>query len=80
MLKITDLKAELDRLGISPSRYSLDGGLPDCQYTIARHGLTWYVYYSERGNVTWQRLCPTEEEACEVLVQALLQNQHLYSK
>lgn len=71
-MTLVELASLLERVGIRPDAYSLEGGLPDDRYCIERRGSTWYVYYAERGNRNAERLFTTEEEACEYLY-ALLQ-------
>ena len=70
-VRVADLRGELDRLGIRANAYSLDGGMRDNRYAIERRGRTWYVYYSERGAISWEQLCASEEEACQMLVGTL---------
>lgn len=71
-MKLDDLTHVLDELGIRPTAYTLDGGRPDNRYGIEQRGSAWYVYYAERGEVTWERLCVTEEEACDLFVHELV--------
>jgi hypothetical protein len=67
-VNVGDLRQRLADAGVRPDAYSLDGGLPDNRYCIEDRGDIWSVYYSERGTITWQRLCANEAEACEVFL------------
>jgi len=70
-MNLSSLRRLLDEAGVRPDAYSLEGGLPDNRYSIERRGRTWCVYYSERGTITWERLCASEDEACELLLAEL---------
>lgn len=70
-MNLSELASLLDRLGIRPDAYSLQGGVPDDRYCIEKRGSTWYVYYAERGNRNAERLFVTEEEACQYLLDVL---------
>lgn len=72
-MDLTDLAAELQRLGMDPERYSLRGGLPDDGFAIGREGKRWRVYYSERGGRYNIEKFPTEDEACRRML-ALMVN------
>ena len=48
-MDLDELSSELSRLGIDPSRYSLNGGRPEDGFAVKREGREWIVYYSERG-------------------------------
>ena len=66
-----DLRVELDRLGIDPSRYSLKGGRPDQGFAMKREGRKWIVYYSERGGRYDIEKFTTEDAACRWLISRL---------
>jgi hypothetical protein len=65
------LRAVLDQLGVRPDAYSSAAGLLNDRYAIELRGGNWYVYYSERGQVTWERLCATEDEARSLFIATL---------
>lgn len=63
-MNIEELKARLMSEKIKPDMYSLNGGLPNEMYCIARKSELWEVYYSERGNKTGLKTFQNEEDAC----------------
>ena len=71
---VAELRRRLDEAAITPDADSLDGGLLDNRYAIERRGRTWYVYFAERGEITWERLCVNEGEACQLLLAELTRN------
>jgi hypothetical protein len=66
-----DVRAELDRIGTDPSRYSLKGGTPDDGFALKREGGRWIVYYSERGGRYNIETFTTEYAACRYLLSLL---------
>lgn len=70
-VNIRDLQAELDRLDIDPSRYSLNGGTPEDGFAMTREGSRWIVYYSERGGRYDIEVFTTEDAACRRLLSHL---------
>jgi hypothetical protein len=40
----------LEREGVDPAAYCLDGGHPDERYVVDHRGREWVTYYSERGH------------------------------
>jgi hypothetical protein len=69
-----ELEKKLHELGVRPDSYVLDGSLPDEQYALERDGTEWTVSYYERGQRDVFRRFPTEGEACEYLVNVLLED------
>jgi len=65
------LQAELDRMGVNPSRYSLKGGTPEDGFSIKSQGREWIVYYSERGGRYNIEKFATEHAACRRLLSLL---------
>ncbi|MFV0237437.1 MAG: hypothetical protein ACK5HU_02735 [Flavobacteriales bacterium] len=64
-MKIKELKTKLDRLGIAPSYYSLDGSLEPDRIILYRSYSIWEVFYfSERGTRPDEKKFSSEEEAC----------------
>jgi len=70
-MNIEDLKVRLKSLGVSPSAYSLRGGLPSEKYCLSNDSGLWQVYYSERGQRTGEKSFATESQACEHLLEQL---------
>jgi hypothetical protein len=71
MVDTEALRAELDRLGIDPSRYSLKGGALEDGFAMKREGRRWIVYYSERGGRYDIEKFTTEDAACRWLLSRL---------
>ena len=67
------LAATLQREGIRPDAYALNGGHPSEAYVLDREGGRWIVYYSERGLRTGLESFIDEADACRHLL-ALLRN------
>lgn len=70
-MNLHELALLLDRSGIRPDAYSLEGGVPDDRYCIEKRGSLWYVYYAERGQRNVERLVITEDDACQYLLEVL---------
>ena len=68
------LKELLDREGIDPSSYSLEGGMPVEAYVLEFSPSSWSVYYSERGLRTAEETYASEEEACSRMLEMLLRD------
>jgi hypothetical protein len=66
-----ELQEALNREGILPDSYDLDGGLLPEKYTLALESGIWSVYYSERGQQSGKRTFASESEACEYLLTTL---------
>jgi hypothetical protein len=69
-----ELREILDREGVDPNAYELQGGHPNEKYTIEAGVGGWLVYYSERGKRTDEAFFGTEEAACRDLLQRLLRD------
>ena len=67
----SELLTAIDRDGINPNTYSLEGGHPPERYVLAHQPGGWSVYYSERGLETGRADFGTEDEACRHLLQLL---------
>ena len=60
-----DLETILDREGIDPIAYRLDGGVGANECYVLDHGWRgWEVYYAERGRKVGLRVFDSESEAC----------------
>lgn len=70
-MNIEELLDALNREGINPNAYTLDGGHPPERYVLDSRAGRWAVYYSERGLEQGLREFLTESEACEALLQTL---------
>jgi len=46
--------------------------MPNNRYCVERQGDVWRVYFSERGQFTWERFCANEADACELLLSEVL--------
>lgn len=67
----SELKAELQSLGIRGDAYSLEGPRDEAYCLSHSHG-GWSVYYSERGLESGTKLFASEQEACEYLKSLLV--------
>lgn len=63
-MNIKELKKLLDEKGVSPNRYSLNGGLENDTLCIEKASYRWIVYYTERGNKYDEIGFCNENEAC----------------
>jgi hypothetical protein len=66
-----ELEIVLSERRVSPLAYCLGGGLPNEKYTMDQAGVSWSIYYSERGQKIGERLFGSEDEACRYLLQLL---------
>jgi hypothetical protein len=69
------LKIRLTELKITPSAYSLSGGLPNECYVLGQqpNGL-WEVYYSERGQKNDLHIFDSEASASQFLLEHIVQD------
>lgn len=67
--------AAVRRERINPESFTLLGGLPCEQYTLAEDGSHWHVYYGERGQRSGLRTFDSEADALDVLFADLHQDQ-----
>lgn len=68
------LQKLLDKEGIDPSAYSLDGGSPFEAYVLEERAPSWTVYYSERGLRSGEVEFESEDEACSYLLELVLRD------
>jgi hypothetical protein len=66
-MNLVELKAELDRAGVDPEAYSLEGRHLHESYVLERGVGGWFIYYSERGKRTDEQFFGTEDAACRYL-------------
>ena len=66
------LRTLLDSEGIDPRAYSLDGGFTSDVYVLEEVKSNWAVFYSERGRRWDESEFSTEGEACEDILERLL--------
>lgn len=59
------LKRELDKLGVDPLYYSLDGDLRNDAIILYESYDTWIVFYYERGNRDSEKTFNSESDACQ---------------
>ncbi len=70
-MKISEMRKEIDNLGISKELYSiLQGGTPNEKLCIVYEN-EWKIYYSERGKKTGEKVFQSEEAACEIFLKKL---------
>jgi len=70
----TGLHELLDREGVDPDAYSLEGARRDECLILEVGAGGWCVYYSERGLRSGERHFETEDDACEEMAQMLLRD------
>ena len=70
-MNIQELKEALDRAGVNPDRYDLDGGIPRRSegLVLVRDGHQWTVRHFERGSWYTLRSFAAEEPACRTLLE-----------
>ena len=73
-MNIEELKNLLDEKGISPNRYSLNGGLENDTLCIEKVFCKWVVYYTERGNKYNEKSFLNENDACEYFYKLLAED------
>jgi hypothetical protein len=71
-MNLTGLETILRERNVNPLAYSLGGGLPNEKYTLDHIGSKWSVYYSEHGHRNNERIFDSEDEACNYLLDVLL--------
>ena len=69
-----DLEKKLKEMNIDERAYCLNGGLPNECYTLDHIGNKWFVYYSERGEMSDKKSFDTEELACQYFLELLSSN------
>jgi hypothetical protein len=70
-----ELKSKLEKAGVYPGAYSLDGGFPNERYVLSQEAKgCWDVYYSERGQESSLRSFDTESAACQFFLDLLLKD------
>jgi hypothetical protein len=68
------LRAALDREGIAPSSYSLDGDDLENRYVLAIRPGGWAVFFYARGREMDRAEFETEDEACSELLLRVLRD------
>ena len=65
-MTIKELQEALDRAGVNPRRYDLDGGQPALSegLVLAKGGDGWSVRHVERGSCYTLATFPSEADAC----------------
>jgi hypothetical protein len=68
-----ELQQELDKLGIGPANYSLDGELkPDAIVVYPNYGHLEVFYIDERGGRNDEKSFGTAEEACDYILKLFI--------
>lgn len=71
-MKRKELEIKLNAEGFDPNTFSLYGELNTYSIVIYHNHYIWEVFYlDERGGRNMLGLCNTEDEACDILYQAL---------
>ena len=72
-MNLESLRLHLKNLGISKSRYSLDGGVPNEKLCmeLTQDG-SWHIYYSEKGAKTTMSYWDDESAACQEFLKLIL--------
>ena len=74
----------LDKLGISPSYYSLDGDLFKEGLVLYYNNYWWDVFFQERGTKSDERMFVSESDACNYIYDyfqnMVKENPYLFSK
>ena len=59
------LKKELDKLGVNPNEYSLNGNIESDKIVLYQNYSKWEVFYfDERGGRNCEKVFCNEEDAC----------------
>lgn len=71
-MTIETLQIELDKLGVPPRFYSINGHLSSDTYILNQVYNYWeYFYFDEKGCATGYRKFESESDACEYFYQRL---------
>lgn len=71
-MTIIELQKLLKEKKFDENLYSLNGGLPNEAYCIAKNKGSWEVYYSEKGHKSEYKKFKSESEACEYFYKSLI--------
>ena len=69
-----ELRAILDREGVSRASYSLDGGRSEAPYAIDLMGLGWRICHNVGGTLREEKSFGSEDRACGYLLDLLLRD------
>lgn len=62
------LKKELDKLGVNPNEYSLNGNIESDKIVLYQNYSKWEVFYfDERGGRNCEKVFCNEEDACSYI-------------
>jgi hypothetical protein len=70
-----ELGRRLEQEGISANAFDLFGSNRDNAYCLERVDSGWLEFFRERGERDWEHLCESESQACEYLLQAILDDE-----
>ena len=75
-----ELENELNRRGIRPDAYDLNGFLLDDRIVLEHDGRGYVVFYYERGIRRNERLFILEEQACRDVLDRLMMDRSAFSR
>lgn len=69
------LKKELDKLGVNPNEYSLNGNIESDKIVLYQNYSKWEVFYfDERGGRNCEKVFCNEEDACSYIYELFKSN------
>lgn len=69
------LKKELDKLGVNPNEYSLNGNIESDKIVLYQNHSKWEVFYfDERGGRNCEKVFCNEEDACSYIYELFKSN------
>jgi hypothetical protein len=73
-MDIVELKKELNKIGVNPNRYSLNGSLDWDKIILYKNYSKWEVFYlDERGERNDEKIFNSEEDACLFIYKCFLE-------
>ena len=70
-MTLHDLERTLEQEDFPRDAHSFNGGLPNESLCIEERSGKWFVYYSERGQRTAEKIFPSEDLACDYFYRTL---------
>jgi len=78
-MNVRELKMELDRFGVPPNFYSINGNLSSNTHILNQVYHYWeYFYFDEKGRTTGYRRFESEADACAYFYQVLKEEMRYY--
>lgn len=69
------IKKELDKLGVNPNEYSLNGNIESDKIVLYQNYSKWEVFYfDERGGRNCEKVFCNEEDACSYIYELFKSN------